>query len=148
MESSRYATRFFRSFSFLRPAKTILVPGMYFFGLMRYVIKVSVDQTTAFLMLASEYAKPAAWPDCRPKRPLRFGPTLCGPPCKRARAGRSRQEEAGGGRRRIMKMAVNVTKKERRKKKPGGGWRERGWVAVGEEWYVRLRRCGTVRTAA
>ena len=31
----KYAIKFFRSLSFLRPANTILVPGIYFLGLVK-----------------------------------------------------------------------------------------------------------------
>mmetsp|Transcript_88152 Transcript_88152/g.138075 ORF Transcript_88152/g.138075 Transcript_88152/m.138075 type:complete len:114 (-) Transcript_88152:214-555(-) len=48
-----------RSLSFLRPANTIFVPGMYFLGLIKYSnICLSVQVMPEFL-LASEYAKPS-----------------------------------------------------------------------------------------
>ena len=40
----RKATRSLRSCFFLRPAKTILVPGIIFFGLIRYFIRVFLPQ--------------------------------------------------------------------------------------------------------
>lgn len=40
-------------------------------------------QTTPFCLLASVYWKPSTWPDLRPKRPWRFGPTLLEPPASR-----------------------------------------------------------------
>jgi hypothetical protein len=58
--------RSLRSSSFLMPAKTILVPGMYFLGSFRYSNRVSSFQTTPEFLLASVYSKPSAWPDWRP----------------------------------------------------------------------------------
>ena len=72
--------RFSRSGFFLRPANTILVPLMYFFGLRRYSKRVLSSQMTPDSLLAVEYEYPAAWPDCLPKRPWRFGPCLCPAP--------------------------------------------------------------------
>lgn len=41
---SRYAMRSARSWGFFRPANTIFVPGMYFFGFSKYVKSVSLFQ--------------------------------------------------------------------------------------------------------
>jgi hypothetical protein len=53
-----------RSFSFLSPAKTILVPGIYFFGLRRYTIRVSSPHVMPFLMLASVYLHATRYAGC------------------------------------------------------------------------------------
>jgi hypothetical protein len=44
VDSSRYAIKSARSCGFLMPAKTIFVPGMYFFGFSRYSNNVSLFQ--------------------------------------------------------------------------------------------------------
>merc|ERR1719434_594483 len=75
-----YSIRSARSFSFLIPAKTILVPGMYFFGLTRYSYMCLSDHTMPEFLFASEYAKPSSVPDWRPKMPHRLGPCLLLPP--------------------------------------------------------------------
>merc|ERR1712048_356151 len=49
-----YSIRSARSFSFFMPAKTILVPGMYFFRLTRYSNMCFSDQTMPELLFASE----------------------------------------------------------------------------------------------
>merc|ERR1712019_326907 len=64
-----YSMRSARSFSFLIPAKTIFVPGMYFFGLTRYSYMCLSDHTIPEFLFASEYAKPSSVPDWRPKPP-------------------------------------------------------------------------------
>merc|ERR1719188_76224 len=48
-----------RSLSFLMPAKTIFVPGMYFFGFTKYSNMCLSDQTIPEFLFASEYAKPS-----------------------------------------------------------------------------------------
>merc|ERR1719198_2794414 len=63
-----------------KPAKTILVPGMYFLGLTRYSNMCLCDQVMPEFWFASEYGKPATVPDCRPKTPYRPGPCLLLPP--------------------------------------------------------------------
>lgn len=45
--------------------------------------RVWPSQTTPLLTLAAVYEKPSAWPDLRPKRPWRLGPTLLAPPASR-----------------------------------------------------------------
>lgn len=72
--------RLARSLGFLRPAKTILVPGMYFFGLKRYWKRCSLLHTMPDDLLAAVYEKPGVVPAARPRRPCRLGPCLCGPP--------------------------------------------------------------------
>merc|ERR1712226_1058226 len=52
-----------RSLSFLMPANTILVPGIYFFGLIKYSNKCLSDQMIPEFLFASEYAKPSTVPD-------------------------------------------------------------------------------------
>merc|ERR1719205_28232 len=69
-----------RSLSFLMPAKTIFVPGMYFLGFTRYSHMCLSDQTMAAFLLASEYPNPSTVPDVRPKMPYRGGPCLTRPP--------------------------------------------------------------------
>merc|ERR1719436_27299 len=69
-----------RSLSFLIPAKTIFVPGMYFLGFTRYSNKCLSDQTMPEFLLASEYPKPSQVPDCRPITPHSGGPCLALPP--------------------------------------------------------------------
>ena len=44
---SMYAIKSARSCAFFKPANTIFVPGMYFFGFSRYSNKVSLDQVMA-----------------------------------------------------------------------------------------------------
>merc|ERR1711879_1129324 len=68
-----YSMRSARSFSFFMPAKTILVPGMYFFGLTKYSNMCLSDHTIPEFLFASEYAKPSSVPDWRPKTPHRGG---------------------------------------------------------------------------
>merc|ERR1711933_381141 len=75
-----YSIRSARSLSFLIPAKTILVPGMYFFGLTRYSYMCLSDHIMPEFLFASEYAKPSRVPDWRPKTPHRGGPCLALPP--------------------------------------------------------------------
>merc|ERR1719262_1978074 len=75
-----YAMRSARSLSFFRPAKTILVPGMYFFGFTRYSNMCLSDQTMPEFLLASEYANPSTEPEARPKRPQSGGPCFTRPP--------------------------------------------------------------------
>merc|ERR1712062_855373 len=77
---SKYAIKSARSFFFLIPANTILVPGMYLAGFSRYTHNVSFDHVIPFFTLAAEYAKPAACPAFRPIIPQRLGPALCLPP--------------------------------------------------------------------
>ena len=72
--------RSFRSFSFLRPPKAILVPGMYFLGFSRYSNSVLSFQVIPFCLLASVYEKPSTEPVLRPKRPWSAGPILLPPP--------------------------------------------------------------------
>jgi hypothetical protein len=43
----------FRSLSFFRPPKAILVPGMYFFGFSRYSNRVFSSQVMPFCLFAS-----------------------------------------------------------------------------------------------
>merc|ERR1719491_2477297 len=69
-----------RSFSFLIPAKTIFVPGIYFLGLIKYSNMCLSDQTMAAFLFASEYAKPSVVPDVRPITPYRGGPCFALPP--------------------------------------------------------------------
>merc|ERR1719464_1793060 len=69
-----------RSLSFLIPANTIFVPGMYFFGLTRYSNMCLSDQRMAAFLFASEYANPSHVPDVRPSTPYRGGPCLALPP--------------------------------------------------------------------
>merc|ERR1712039_398653 len=57
------AIRSARSLSFLIPANTIFVPGMYFFGLIRYSNKCLSDQMMPEFLFASEYPKPSTVPD-------------------------------------------------------------------------------------
>merc|ERR1712048_510393 len=64
-----YSMRSARSFSFLIPANTIFVPGIYFFGLTKYSNMCFSDQTMPEFLLASEYAKPSDVPDVRPNTP-------------------------------------------------------------------------------
>merc|ERR1719436_1704590 len=78
--AAMYATRSARSFSFLIPANTIFVPGMYFFGFTRYSNMCLSDQMMPEFLLASEYAKPSNVPDWRPKTPQSGGPCLALPP--------------------------------------------------------------------
>eukprot|EP00444_Apocalathium_aciculiferum_P046824 CAMPEP_0183501486 /NCGR_PEP_ID=MMETSP0371-20130417/3398_1 /TAXON_ID=268820 /ORGANISM="Peridinium aciculiferum, Strain PAER-2" /LENGTH=50 /DNA_ID=CAMNT_0025695885 /DNA_START=69 /DNA_END=221 /DNA_ORIENTATION=+ len=49
-----YAQRSARSPAFLTPAKTILVPGMYFLGFTKYSNMCLSDQMMPELLLASE----------------------------------------------------------------------------------------------
>lgn len=42
-----------------------------------------LTQVTPLLTLAAVYEKPSTWPDFRPKRPCRLGPTLLGSPAAR-----------------------------------------------------------------
>merc|ERR1712217_197705 len=58
-----YSMRSARSFSFFIPAKTILVPGIYFFGLTRYSYMCLSDHMIPEFLFASEYAKPSSVPD-------------------------------------------------------------------------------------
>merc|ERR1712190_418023 len=58
-----------RSLSFLMPAKTIFVPGMYFLGLIKYSKRCLSDQMIPEFLFASEYAKPSTVPEWRPIRP-------------------------------------------------------------------------------
>merc|ERR1739845_329226 len=58
-----YSMRSARSFSFFIPAKTILVPGIYFFGLTRYSNMCLSDHVMPEFLFASEYAKPSSVPD-------------------------------------------------------------------------------------
>merc|ERR1719333_419651 len=69
-----------RSFSFLMPAKTIFVPGIYFFGFTKYSYMCLSDQMIPEFLLASEYANPSTVPDCLPKRPNKGGPCFARPP--------------------------------------------------------------------
>merc|ERR1719414_1636492 len=69
-----------RSLSFLIPANTIFVPGMYFLGLTRYSNMCLSDQRMAAFLFASEYAKPSHVPDVRPSTPYNGGPCLALPP--------------------------------------------------------------------
>lgn len=46
--TSMYLIRSARSLSFFKPAKTIFVPGIYFFGSFKYSNKVSRVQTTPY----------------------------------------------------------------------------------------------------
>lgn len=69
------------SWTFFKPAKDILVPGMNFFGFSRYTSKTARVQTTPESALALEYENPSSVPDVRPTIPKRFGPTPCAPPC-------------------------------------------------------------------
>jgi len=69
-----------RSFFFLIPANTILVPGMYFLGFVRYTSNVSASHVMPLAIFAAVYENPGAWPVVLPMRPWRFGPTLCFPP--------------------------------------------------------------------
>merc|ERR1719261_3418 len=75
-----YSIRSARSLSFLIPANTILVPGMYFFGFTKYSNMCFSDHTMPDDLLASEYAKPSVVPDCLPKTPQRGGPCFALPP--------------------------------------------------------------------
>merc|ERR1719229_109693 len=79
-EATMYAMRSARSFSFLMPAKTILVPGMYFFGFTKYSNMCLSDQVMPEFLFASEYAKPSQLPDWRPMTPQSGGPCLELPP--------------------------------------------------------------------
>jgi hypothetical protein len=63
-----------RSFSFFRPAKTILVPGMYLAGFSRYRKRCSEPQRMPDPLLAAVYAKPSTEPEWRPTMPWRLGP--------------------------------------------------------------------------
>merc|ERR550514_1605173 len=69
-----------RSASFFKPANTIFVPGMYFFGLMRYSYICLSDQVMPEVLFASEYGNPSSVPEGRPKMPHKFGPCLLLPP--------------------------------------------------------------------
>merc|ERR1712165_98408 len=69
-----------RSLSFLIPANTIFVPGMYFLGLMRYSNMCLPDHTMAAFLFASEYPKPSQVPEVRPIMPHRGGPCFALPP--------------------------------------------------------------------
>merc|ERR1712151_829120 len=69
-----YSIKSARSLSFLIPANTIFVPGMYFFGLTKYSNMCLSDHTMAEFLLASEYAKPSNVPDVRPNTPQSGGP--------------------------------------------------------------------------
>ena len=51
----RYAIRSFLSLAFFRPAKTILVPAMYFLGFSKYSNKVSSSHTMPLFTFAAEY---------------------------------------------------------------------------------------------
>merc|ERR1740130_2134792 len=75
-----YVMRSARSCAFLMPAKTILVPGMYFFGLTKYSNMCLSDHVMPDALLASEYAKPSVVPEAFPKTPQRGGPCLALPP--------------------------------------------------------------------
>merc|ERR1712151_737903 len=75
-----YSIRSARSFSFFMPAKTILVPGIYFLGLTRYSYMCLSDHMMPEFLFASEYAKPSSVPDWRPKTPHSGGPCLALPP--------------------------------------------------------------------
>merc|ERR1719335_1852849 len=75
-----YAIKSARSLSFFRPANTILVPGIYFFGFTRYSNMCFSDQTIPEVLLASEYGNPSSVPEWRPMMPQRFGPCLLLPP--------------------------------------------------------------------
>lgn len=66
------AIKSLRSLSFFKPAKAILVPGMYFFGFSRYSNSVVSSQVMPLLMFAAVYENPSAWPVLRPKM-LRVG---------------------------------------------------------------------------
>jgi len=55
MSGETYAIRSFLSFSFFRPPKAILVPGMYFLGFSRYSNRVPSSQVMPFCLLASVY---------------------------------------------------------------------------------------------
>merc|ERR1719201_2922333 len=80
LQEFKYAIRSARSFSFLRPAKTILVPGMYFFGLIKYSNMCLSDHVMPEFLFCSENAKPSVVPDWRPKMPQRGGPCFALPP--------------------------------------------------------------------
>merc|ERR1712079_340535 len=69
-----------RSLSFLMPANTIFVPGMYFLGFTRYSNMCLSDQRMAAFLFASEYAKPSQVPEVRPRTPYKGGPCLALPP--------------------------------------------------------------------
>lgn len=51
--TSRYAIKSARSLGFFKPAKTILVPGIYFLGSSKYSKSVSSDQVIPLDLLAS-----------------------------------------------------------------------------------------------
>merc|ERR1712039_141627 len=53
VESTRYAMSASRSLFFLRPAKTIFVPGMYFLGFVKYSSRVPGSQVIPLFLLAS-----------------------------------------------------------------------------------------------
>jgi hypothetical protein len=53
VDSLRKAIRSFLSFSFFRPPKAILVPGMYFLGFSRYSKRVFSFHSMPFCLLAS-----------------------------------------------------------------------------------------------
>merc|ERR1719152_755865 len=78
--SLMYSMMSARSLSFFRPANTIFVPGMYFFGLTRYSNMCLSDQTIPDVLFASEYGNPSSVPDARPMMPHRLGPCLLLPP--------------------------------------------------------------------
>merc|ERR1740121_1229815 len=76
----RKVMRSARSLSFLMPANTIFVPGMYFFGLTRYSNMCLSDHTIPEFLFASEYANPSQVPEVRPMMPHRGGPCFALPP--------------------------------------------------------------------
>lgn len=73
-----YAIKSPLSFEFLIPAKTILVPGIYFFGFSKYANRCFSVQTIPDSLLASVYensCRPERWPNT----PKRHGPLLLAP---------------------------------------------------------------------
>merc|ERR1719161_2354273 len=79
-DSFKKAQRSARSFSFLMPANTILVPGMYFFGFTKYSYMCLSDHTMPEFLFASEKAKPGVEPLGRPMMPHMGGPCFTRPP--------------------------------------------------------------------
>jgi len=75
-----YDTRSARSAGFFRPANTILVPGIYFFGFTRNSYMCLSDHVIPLDLTASEYPKPAVRPALLPKSAQSGGPDLRFPP--------------------------------------------------------------------
>lgn len=72
--------RSFLSCFFLSPANTILVPGIIFFGFVKYLFSVFLSHVSPELRFADEYENPPILPASRPTIPHKLGPCPLAPP--------------------------------------------------------------------